>query len=165
MTEFSIAHEFDTDTATFWSVFLNGQFLDEWYRAGGLARTELGREDSADKLVVTARFVAERQPPAIIRSVLGNKQFGYIETATFIKNASRLEQSLQALVMAERIRFSGVITAEPIGARRVRQLYTGSVNIDMPLVGKKIERSTVEEMERTHAEAANVTRAWLARAA
>jgi hypothetical protein len=165
MTEFSIAHEFDTDADTFWRVFLDGKFLEEWYRSGGLIRHELSREDAGDRVRVVSRYQAEKQPPALVRSLFGGKPFGYTETATFAKSAGRLEHTIEMSIMADRVSFGGHITLEPVGPGRLRQRYTGSIAVHLPLIGKKIEQATVKEMERTQAAAANVTRAWLARAA
>jgi hypothetical protein len=165
MTEFSIAHEFDTDADTFWRVFLDGTFLEEWYRSGGLVRQELSREDAGDRVVVVARYQAQQQPPALVRSFFGGKPFGYVETASFTKSAGRLEHRIEMSVFADRVDFGGQIVLEPVGPRRLRQRYSGSIAVHVPLIGKKIEQATVKEMERTQAKAADVTRAWLARAA
>jgi hypothetical protein len=165
MTEFSIAHEFESDVERFWRVFLDGKFLTEWYHSAGMRREELSRDDGSGRLIWVARYAAERQMPSIVRSVLGNRQLGYTETATFDKARGVLEQVIVPTVMADRVRFGGVFTVEPIDGKRLRQRYAGSIAIDVPLVGRKVEQSTVKEIERSHAEAARVTRAWLARAA
>jgi hypothetical protein len=165
MTEFSIAHEFATDADTFWRVFLDGKFLEEWYRSGGLVRRELSRNDEGDRLVVVSRYEAQQQPPALVRSIFGGKPFGYTETASFIKSAARLEHRIEMSVMPDRVDFGGHIVLEPVAPGRVRQRYSGKIAVNLPLIGKKIEQATVKEMERTQAKAADVTRAWLGRSA
>src|SRR4051812_46818242 len=163
MTEFSIAHEFDTDADIFWRVFLDGTFLDEWYRAGGLVRQELSRQEAGDHVRVVSRYQAEKQPPALVRSLLGGKPFGYTETATFARSAGRLDHTIEMSVMPDRVKFGGHIVLEPVAPGRVRQRYAGSIAVSLPLVGKKIEQATINEMQRTQAKAADVTRAWLLR--
>jgi hypothetical protein len=163
MTEFSIAHEFETDAERFWRLFLDEKFLGAWYRAGGLVRHELSRQDEGGRVRVTARYEAEKQPPALVRSFFGGKPFGYIETATFDAGAGRLDHTIEMSVMPERVKFGGHIVLEPAGGGRLRQRYRGSIAVDLPLVGRKIEQATIKEMERTQAKAADVTRAWLAR--
>jgi hypothetical protein len=163
MTEFSIAHEFDTDADTFWRIFLDDTFLGEWYRAGGLIRRELSRENGSDRVRVVARYEAEKQPPALVRTFFGGKPFGYTETATFDKSAGRLDHAIEMSVMPERVKFGGHIVLEPVTPGRLRQRYRGTIAVDVPLVGRKIEQATVKEMERTQAKAADVTRAWLLR--
>jgi uncharacterized protein YndB with AHSA1/START domain len=161
MTEFSIVHEFEADPQRFWRVFLDSEFLDEWYRSAGMRRQEVSRDDGTERLIMVARYVAERQLPAVVRSVIGGKQLGYTETATFDKQRARLDHVIEMNLMTDRVRFGGAFTVEPIDGGRVRQRYAGSIAVDLPLVGKKIEQSTVKEMERSHEAAAHVTRAWL----
>jgi Protein of unknown function (DUF2505) len=164
MTEFSIAHEFESDPETFWRVFLDGKFLEEWYGSAGLNREEVSREAKGDQVIVVARYISQNQPPALVRSVLGGKQFGYVETATFTKGVSHFDQKIEPTVVADRVRFDARFSVEPIGPKRVRQTYAGVIAVNIPLLGKKLEQATVKEMERTHTVAANVTRAWLGRA-
>ena len=163
MTEFSIAHEFDTDAETFWRIFLDGKFLEEWYRAGGLLRQEVSRDEAGDQVRVVSRYQAEKQPPALVRSLFGGKPFGYTETATFARSAGRLDHVIEMSVMPERVKFGGHIVLEPVAPGRLRQRYSGSIAVELPLIGKKIEQATIKEMERTQAKAADVTRAWLVR--
>jgi hypothetical protein len=165
MTEFRIDQEFEADPDTFWRLFTDGTYHDEWYRAVGVRRQELSREDRPQEgtLVVVARYGSERQLPSFVRALLGGRELGYVETTTFDRARRRVEQRVEPTVFADRVRFGGTITIEAIAPGRVRRAYAGSIAVDAPLVGRKIEQSTVKEMERTHAEAAKVTRAWLAR--
>lgn len=163
MTEFSIDQEFDADAETFWRLFTDGSYHDEWYRAVGVKRTELSRASEDDRLVVVARYGSERELPGFVRALLGGRQLGYVETTRFDAFRRVVEQRVEPTVFADRVQFSGTIAIAALTPRRVRRSYRGSISVDAPLVGKKIEQSTIKEMQRTHAEAAKVTRAWLAR--
>jgi Protein of unknown function (DUF2505) len=165
MTDFSITHEFETDPEGFWRVYLESAFQNEMYGSVGMKRSEVRRDDLGDRLVIVASYVAERQLPAVVRSVLGGKQLGYTETVTFHRARGEAEQQIVMNVMTDRIRFGGTIRLERLGDDHIRRTYAGAINVDIPLVGKKIEQSTVTEMKRTHEDAAKVTRAWLAKAA
>jgi len=164
MTEFSIVHEFEGDPQTFWRVFLDSEYQTEMYRSVGISRSEVSRDDQGDRLVVVARCMQERQPPAVVRSLLGGRQLGYVETLTFYKKGGLVEQLIEPTVMGDRFRFGGTVTVEKLDDKRLRRTYAGSIKIDLPLVGKKVEQSTVGEMRRTNDQAAQVTRAWLAKA-
>ena len=163
MTEFSIDQEFEADADAFWRLFTDGKYHDEWYRSVGVRRTETSRVQDGDRLVVVARYGSERELPGFVRALLGGRELGYVETTTFDAARRRVEQRVEPTVFAERVRFGGTIAIEAIGNGRVRRAYAGRIAVDAPLVGRKIEQSTIKEMQRTHAEAAKVTRAWLAR--
>jgi hypothetical protein len=165
MTEFSIIHEFETDAQGFWRIFLDNEFQNEMYRAAGMQRTEIRREDLADRTVIVAECIADRQLPAIVRSLLGGNPLGYTETLTFHKPTSQLEQQIEMGVLTDRIRFNGALAVEKLADDHVRRCYSGAINVNIALMGKKIEQSTVNEMKRTHDHAAELMRAWLARAA
>jgi hypothetical protein len=163
MTEFRIDQEFEADPDQFWRIFTDGSYHDEWYRSVGVRRTELSREPQDGRLVVVARYGSERQLPSFVRALLGGRELGYVETTTFDGARRRVEQKVEPTLLADRVRFSGVITIEAIAPGRVRRAYAGAITVDAPLVGRKIEQSTIKEMQRTHAEAAKVTQKWLAR--
>jgi hypothetical protein len=165
MTEFSIVHEFEADPETFWRVFLDSEYNDALYRSVGVRREELSREDRGDEIVVRAHYASERQLPAVVQSLLGGRNLGYQETIIFRKRNGAVEQVIEPTVLTGRIRFGGHITIETVAPGRLRRVYAGSIAIDLPLVGKRIEQSTVSEMQRTHEQAAQVTREWLAKAA
>ncbi|MDB4968637.1 MAG: hypothetical protein JWN44_4326 [Myxococcales bacterium] len=165
MTEFLIVHEFETDTQRFWRIFLDNEFQNEMYRGAGMKRSEVRREDCGDRTVIVGLCVAERQLPAIVGSLLGGKQLGYTETLTFHKDRAELEQQIEMAVLPDRIRFTGKLTVEKLADDHVRRSYAGAINVNIGLIGKKIEQSTVKEMKRTHDHAAELMRAWLAKAA
>jgi hypothetical protein len=165
MTEFSIVHEFDSSALRFWQVWCDGEYHDEFYRSVGITREELSRSDDADRLVVVARYASERQLPSFIRSILGDRPLGYVETTTFHKNRGHAEQRVEPTIMGERTRFVGAIAVEPLGNDRIRRTYSGSIAIDIPLIGKRAEKGTVSELQRTQEQAARVTRDWLTRTA
>jgi hypothetical protein len=163
MTEFRIDQEFEADADAFWRLFTDGKYHDEWYRSVGVKRSELSRAERDGKLVVVARYGSERQLPSFVRALLGGRELGYVETTTFDGALRRVEQRVEPTLFADRVRFGGTITIEAIAPGRVRRGYAGSIAVDAPLVGKRIEQSTIKEMQRTHAEAAKVTQGWLLR--
>src|SRR5262245_5745694 len=121
MTEFSIVHEFATDSHGFWRVFLDSAFQNEMYRAVGMNRSEIRREEYDDRLIIVASFVSERQLPPVVRSMLGSRPLGYTETLTFRKHTGVAEQQIEMTVLRDRIRFGGTITVEKLGDEHVRR--------------------------------------------
>jgi hypothetical protein len=165
MTEFSIVHEFETDSDSFWRVFLDSAFQNEMYRAVGMKRSEIRREEYEDRLIIVATYVSDRQLPPVVRTMIGSRPLGYTETLTLRKHTGVVEQHIEMTVLRDRIRFGGTITVEKLGDEHVRREYAGAINVDIALIGKKVEQSTVNEMKRTHEQAAEVLRSWLQKAA
>src|SRR5215475_5314314 len=103
MTEFSIVHEFETDSHGFWRVFLDSAFQNEMYRAVGMKRSEIRREEYEDRLVIVATYVSERQLPPVVRSMLCSRAPGYTETLTFRRHTGVVEQQIEMTVLRDRI--------------------------------------------------------------
>jgi len=167
MAEFRIVHEFDADPQSFWRVFLDSEFQTEMYRSAGVKRVEKRREDLGDSLIVVANCGTDWDLPAALRSVLGGKALGYVETLTFSKRRGDGEarQQIELTVMRDRVHFEGSVTLERIGPARVRRRYSGTVRIELPLIGKKLEQSTASAMQHRHDAAAQLMRVWLAKGA
>ena len=165
MTEFSIVHEFSTDPATFWNVFFDAGYNQEFYRSAGVVRHELERRDDARVLTIVARYSSDIKLPGFVRAALGNRDLGYVETCTFHKDRGLVEQLVEPTVMPDRTRFNATIALTPVGAGRLRRSYSGAIDVDVPLIGRRIEAGTIKGMREMHETAAAVTRTWLAKAA
>lgn len=165
MTDFSIVHDFATDAQTFWRIFFDDAYNDEFYGSVGLARRVVDRSENDESLVVVAEFSSERQLPSFVQKLLGGRNLGYVETLTFRKGEQVAEQVVQPSVLSERVDFRGQISVDSVGPNLVRRTYRGTMQVSAPLIGGRIERATLGDMQRTHEQAAQVTRAWLAKTA
>ena len=166
MTEFSITHEFDADPATFWRVYLDGGFHDAMYRAVGVVRSELSRVQSDEQVVIVARCASGAATASRDGAHTGGQSRSRLYRNPHISKRQPASNAIdEPTMLGDRVRFAGTIAVEPIGPGRVRRTYAGSIAVNIPLFGARIEKSTVNEMKRTHEEAAVVTRAWLSQAA
>jgi len=52
--------------------------------------------------------------------------------------------------MARRPHFASTVAVEPLGGDRSLRVFAGSLAVDVPLVGRRIEEGAVRDMRRIH---------------
>ena len=163
MTHFKIAHEFAADPQTYWKVFLSEPYNVALYdRIGIKERTILSRTEDEKTVKWSVRIMPKRDLPGVIKKIVGG-DLGYVETSTLYRDESYIDVHIAPTLMKERTKIRGKYTVVPIGGGRVRRTFEGDIDIDLPLVGKKVEATILEDMQRSYDVAAQVTAEWLAK--
>jgi hypothetical protein len=120
-------------------------------------------EDSDDGSTRTrvCRIVPRRQLPAIVRPLLGST-LHYIETASWRRADDVIEVTLQfpALRSAS---VHGVYRLLRISEREIQRRYEGRVRVGAALLGSRIERGILAELERSVPVAAACLQTYLDR--
>jgi len=163
VTHFKIVHEFDSDPATYWKVFLHEPYNVELYdRIGVKERTMLDRSEDAKTVKWSIRIVPKRDLPGVIKKIVGG-DLGYTEISTLYKDENYIDVKVEPSLMKDKTKIRAKYTLTPIGPKRVRRTFEGDIDISLPLVGKKVESVILEDMQRSYDIAAKVTSEWLAR--
>lgn len=163
MTHFKIVHDFKTDPATYWKVFLHEPYNVELYdRIGVKERTMLDRSEDAQTVKWSIRIVPKRDLPGVIKKIVGG-DLGYTEISTLHKDENYIDVKVEPSLMKDKTKIRAKYTLTPIGDGRVRRTFEGDIDISLPLVGRKVEAVILEDMQRSYDIAANVTSEWLAR--
>ena len=163
MTHFKIVHDFNTDPASYWKVFLHEPYNVELYdRIGVKERTVLDRSEDARTVKWSIRIVPKRDLPTVIKKIVGG-DLGYTEISTLHRDENWIDVKVVPSLMKERTTIKAKYTLVPVGDKKVRRTFEGDIHIDLPLVGKKVEAVILEDMQRSYDVAAKVTSEWLAR--
>jgi hypothetical protein len=160
MIEYSIAHEFATEPATFWRLFLDEGFNRDLYARTASQRALLELVEERDTVRFRQRVVPRRRFPPLVRRALGG-DLAYVEHSTLYRSHDTVETVIEPSLLSGRITMIGRMTLRRLGASGVRRTLTGSVRVALPVVGSAIERSILEQLESASAVAAEVTRRWL----
>jgi hypothetical protein len=162
-THFAITHELDATPEEFWRVFHHEPYNVELYqRIGVKERTVLDRSEDDATIKWAVRIVPKRDLPSLIKKVIGG-DLGYTEISTYHKGKNSIDVRVEPTLMKERTKIQGVYTVAALGPRRIRRTFEGDIHFDMPIVGKKIEATVLDDMRRSYDVAAQVTAEWLAR--
>ena len=145
MTPFCFEHVFRADSAE----QLLASFFDDACQA---------EQDRA--LGIVERRVLERGDGwRVSRVVPGRKVSHYVESVTRRGDelAIEIRPSLQRVVITATYRL------DPVGPRAIRRRYAGAVSVNIALIGGRLERGIVEDLEKSLPTAAACTQAWLDR--
>jgi hypothetical protein len=162
-THFKYVHDFDCDIPAFWTVFFNEDYNVEMYRRIKVKERKMLERKEDDKTVSFAvKIMPERDLPGIIKKIVGG-DLGYTERSTLDRATNRMDVSIEPTLMKDRTKIKGIYSVESIAPNKVRRTFEGDIAVDIPLVGKKVEATVLEDVKRSYDIAAEVTKEWLAK--
>src|SRR5262249_3464774 len=106
------------------------------------------------------KIMPERDLPGIVKKIVGG-DLGYTERSKLNKATNRMDVSIEPTLMKERTKIQGIYSVESIGPGKVRPTFEGDIEVEIPLVGRKVEATVLEDVKRSYDIAADVTREWL----
>lgn len=157
MTEFSIEHELPAAADRVWALVVSDEFNAELYAAVQVDREVVSESEEAGLVRRVVRSTSRRQLPGFVRKLIGG-DLGFVERIEWRRGETRLALAVEPSLMAKRTRFTSTVAVEPLGADRSRRVFAGSIAIDVPLVGRRIEQGAVRDMRRIHDLAAQMMR-------
>ena len=107
------------------------------------------------------RIIPKRELPSALKTVLGGKGLGYVETTTYFKKEHRLDWSIKTEIMSDKIKGGGTINFIEDHGHVIRHVK-GEITASVFGVGGLIERSIVDSIKDSYQKASNVTKAWIA---
>jgi hypothetical protein len=164
MTEFTIEHEFAAEPDAVWQLVVDDDFNAELYARVQVDRAVLEDRDDAGQRVRRVRSTSRRNLPGFVQRLVGGP-LSFDEEIRWRPGDHTLSLRVSPSILRERTRFDSQVAVEPAGPGRARRRFTGSIAIDLPLIGRRIEEGTVRDMRRIHDLAADLMRQRLARPA
>jgi len=162
MTPFRIEHEFRCAApAQFWASYFDPDHRVRLDAATGIAsRTVVEREDSDDTLLVVARIVPQREVPGFIRRLTG-AGLDYVERQLFHKRDDRIDIDIQPAMFPSRTHIRFVYEERMIGPGRRLRSSSGEIDIRVPVVGGRVERSIRDDLQHSYQVAVPLTQEHL----
>jgi hypothetical protein len=161
VTHFSITHDFEGDPATFWKLFFHEPYNLELYeRIGVKERKVLQHDEDDEKIRFSLRIMPKRDLPSVIKKIVGG-DLGYTETSTYWKAKSLIDVRIEPTLLKERTKIHATYTVKPTAPGRFRRTFEGDIDVDLPLVGRKVEATVLDDMKKSYDVAAQVTAEWL----
>ena len=165
METFRIVHDFDTTPERFWKLFFLPDYNRAFYGSVGLTKEVIGTSETDGVLEVNARYLSARPLPGFVMRALRGRRLGFREVLCFRSAELCATQIIVPDLFQNHVRFRGKIEVAALPSGGVRRIYHGSLDISVPILGRKVEQATLREMQRTHDQAAEITRSWLEKAA
>ena len=148
-TGFHIEHELPASAERVWALVVSDDFNSELYRRVDVDR-ELVSEREEDGLVRrVVRSTSRRQLPGFVKKLIGG-DLGFVERIEWRRGETRLALTVEPSLMTRRTRFASTVAVEPLAGDRSLRVFAGSIAVDVPLVGRRIEEGAVRDMRRIH---------------
>jgi hypothetical protein len=163
VTPFRFDHEFRAPSvAVVFRAYFDPELEAEQDRLADVSRREiLELDDQPDRLRRVCRVAPRRQLPAIVRPFVSG-DLSYREEVVWRKPDDLIEMRIEPAVLGGRVEILATYRLSQHGDR-VRRVYEGQVTVQLRLVGGKVERYIVDDMQRSIAAAAGCTQGWLDR--
>lgn len=148
MTNFTLTHEIQCSTDTFWRIFLDQEYNKKLYLEGlGFAGYDiLEQRETADSVTRKVKGAPKMKAPGPIAKLIG-PNFSYIEDGKLDRATGLWTWKVTPSAMAEKVRNEGKLRIEPIGSDRVRRIAEIVVEAKVFGIGGLIE-STLEKQLR-----------------
>lgn len=156
MTSFSFEHVFRAASAgELLEAYFDEELQAEQDRVLGVTTREVVEQTATTRV---CRVTPRRQLPALVRPFVTGT-LCYVETV--VRAPDGLTIDIRPSV--GRTQISATYRLDSVGAAQIRRRYTGSVSVDIALVGARIERGVVADLGRSLEQAAVCTQGWLDR--
>jgi len=129
-----------------------------------VSREILALDDAPAVRHRVSRVRPKRQIPAVLRPFVDG-DLSFTEHVTWRKDEDVIETRIEPSLWNGRVEIAGTYRVVALEPGVVRRTYEGHVSVQVRLVGRRIERAIVDDLERSMASAALVTQAWLDRGA
>ena len=124
------------------------------------SRELLEETDTGDEYRRVCKVTPRRQLPAFMRPFFPGK-LHYVEEAIWRRTADRIDIDIRPSILGGRAQITSTyrLLPEPDGV--IRRTYEGQVSVDVPLVGGRIERGIVGDMEKSLTVSGQCTQGYL----
>lgn len=159
MESFMVTDEFDCSPDRLWEIMESSEEFERRLEEATEMRREIVEEDRRGDEVWSRRVrcVSLREIPAMMQKALGIEQFEYDLEQRVDRREDLVEWTLETPFMTDRVDARGTTSVEETdeGCRRTVQ---GRVDIQLPMVGAKMETKLVEKLRESEQKGAEIAR-------
>ena len=163
MTPFHFECGFRGEIADYWRAFFDDECAREQYDLIGVREFKvLDRHDDGETLVRSVRVNPKRDIPGFMRKIFGTS-LGFVETTTFYRSQGYAETKVVSDLLTKRTRIGGTHRVRELPSGKLVRVFEGHVGIDVPLVGRRIEKFIIADIDKSYAKSTEITQLWLDR--
>ena len=141
-----VESQLPTDVDGAWDVYESAEYKRRLREQTRIQQEVLETLTEGEVEVRRIRTEPDRELPAMVAKALGTKRLSYVQTSRLDRAAGRVEWTVDLDGIGDRVRVSGTTTCVPAegGCKRV---IDGEISVDVPLIGRQIERQVVAAFE------------------
>ena len=156
-----IRHRFDCSAQHLWDLVLDADYQAAVDAQSGLSRELLSERKTARELTRKIRFTPDKMlPPAMARAV-GRDKLTYVQEQRWKLDELKMFWTVVPDVMGDRVRSKGDFLLRAVGAEQVERIVSGEITASIPLMGSRVEKLVIADIEKGYERTAELTREWL----
>jgi hypothetical protein len=157
----SIRNTFPCDAETLWHIFNEDPEFDRRLEEqSGVSRVVTDRRDEGGVRTWRLRCTSKKELPGFMASALGAKHLVYDQTSRFDPARNELVWEVLPTLLSERVTAKGTTRVIP-GDGECTRIVEGEISVRLPLVGGRIEKKLMEEIEASYVRAAAIANALI----
>jgi hypothetical protein len=161
MTHFTIVHEIDGTLEEFWRSSSTSPTTSSSTTASGSRSASASSSTRDDQTIQFAiRVIPKRDLPALIKKIVGG-DLGYTEISTYYKGKDEIGRAHRADADERSHEDPRALQGRGHRSAQAARSFEGDLHVDVPLVGRKVEATILEDVRRSYDIAAQVTNEWL----
>lgn len=143
------------DAASAWDVFESDEYKQRLREQTKIQQEVLETREEGGVEIRRIRTEPDQELPGMVASAIGTKKLSYVQTNRFDKAAGRMEWHVDLDGIGERVKVHGVTTCVPDGDG-CKRIIDGEISVNVPLVGRQIEKQVVSAFEKSMQQANDV---------
>jgi len=161
---FHFSHDFDTDVASYWKIFLSPDFSKEMFAELKMRKYEvLSRNDDGTRFTRVQTLEPATPIPSFLTSIVKSTAYTEYDDLEWATNTMKVD--IKTAMFTEKFQMGGDYTVTALdGGTRCRREFKGEVKVGIMLIGGRIEKYMLEQMRDSYETAAATTRRWIAKA-
>ena len=166
-TSFSFEHVFRAASpAVIFNAYFDADHLATQDKLAELGdRTIVSDEDTPARRTTSWRVTSQKPLPAIARPFVEGGRLSYVEQMIWRRAEDEVDLVVTPQILGGRVTLTAVYQLTRVGEAQFLRRYAGSVNVNIRLVGGKIEKGILAELEKAMPMMAACTQGWLDRQA
>jgi hypothetical protein len=164
MQSFRVVQELAGAPADFWAMLLDADYVRAFNATADIAVEILRCERDGPRVTRHIHYRSQKPVPLLLKPFMPDG-IGYVEHSVFHETEGRYEHRLAPVPLGKRLELCATITLEPLGPERFLRVYEGTVSVNVPVLGARLEQEALRVLAAEQPEGAALTRAWLERLA
>ncbi|MFT6398844.1 MAG: hypothetical protein ACJAYU_003606 [Bradymonadia bacterium] len=157
---FELKHTFKCDAATLWAITEDPEFERRLGELSQSTREIIESREEGGERYALKRITLQRELPGPMKRVIGGEQITYDQETWRPVDGNKLRWKISPKVLAGRFVGEGSTRVREIGGQCER-IIAGNLQVNVPLVGKKMEKRLVEDVSASYERAAGLLQQML----
>lgn len=160
---FSIEHPFECDPAVLWELLRSPDYIAAVDARAGLTRRVLQERSTHDERIQKIQFVPDRVLPPAAQRTLGRKTLDYVQEQRWRDRDHSMRWRVAIDGLEGRFESHGDLVVKQGRKGWCNRRVEGVIEVHVPIVGGRIAKRILEDIERSYEGAATATRELLSK--